>query len=447
MIQHREAASIDVGRLIDEGRWSSMAKLFVALTCIAALLDGFDNQVLGFALPVLIKDWHANKSQFAPVLAIGLIGMTIGSGLGGIMGDRFGRKTTIIASMAVFGASTAAVVLIHRVVDLAGLRLIAGIGIGGLFPNSGALAAELTPRTSRSVAVTATVISVPLGGMIGGLVASVILPEFGWRALFALGGTVPIIIAAILWAVMPESPLYLAQRPHRTAELRTLLGSLGFPTSASARFVARVSAGAKRPGVQQLFTVLYRRQTVMLCCAFFFSLFAIYTVFNWAPTLIVGTGAGIGTASRAVAAYNFGGVIGAISFAWVIGRYGSRIPMTAAAAAGAVTAIILAFLTRHSAGGTQLLLWMGLHGLFVNAAETSLVVLAAYVYETDLRATGIGAGLSVGRAGSIIGSFAGASMIAAGPFYYFLALGLALVGVCACISAMPRHMPSGAATR
>ena len=210
-------ARVDVGRLIDEGVWSGYQKTLVALTALAIIFDGADIQLAGVAVPAMMADWGAPRGAFAPVLAGGLVGMMIGGALGGVAGDRFGRRTALVGSLLTFGLLTLAIVFVDDLATLAVLRFVAGLGFGGTVPNAAALASEFVPARHRPVAVTLTIVCVPLGGTIAALalVASVILPGFGWRALFAAGGVMPLVVAAVRIAVLPESPQYLARHPAR----------------------------------------------------------------------------------------------------------------------------------------------------------------------------------------------------------------------------------------
>ncbi|MEP6831698.1 MAG: MFS transporter [Rhizomicrobium sp.] len=435
-------AAIDVGNLIDQAPWSLQAKAYVLLAALAVLLDGFDNQVLGFALPAIIREWGVARELFSPVVAIGLVGMAFGAGLGGIVGDNIGRKKALIGSVVLFGLATGAVAWVRDIPPLLVLRLIGGIGIGGVFPNAGALAAEFSPRARRPMAVALTIVCVPLGGMIGGLISAVVLPAFGWRALFILGGIAPLAMAGLLSAALPESPRYLARRPRRFEELAGLLRRFGHTIPPMAAFVDKteVSSDAKRPGLSALFSTYYLHDTFILWGAFFFNLFAIYSVFNWAPTLMTSMGLDLANASRAVAAYNFGGVIGAVLCAWLISRFGSRISMVSMAILAAGCAVILSLLSKGHPTVGVLTLWMALHGLFTNGVMTTLYSLSAHIYKADVRSTGSGAALSVGRIGAIVGSFAGAALINAGGDAYFMALAIALVGSAVCLMLIRRHI-------
>jgi AAHS family 4-hydroxybenzoate transporter-like MFS transporter len=146
-------SSIDVSELLDTGRWSRYQKLLTALVAIAVVFDGFDIQILGFAIPSLIREWHAASAEFGVVLAAGLAGMVVGALIAGYAGDRFGRRPAVIGCVVMFGLSTLATAFVGGFIGLTILRFITGIATGGLFPNVSALSAELAPLRRRSTAV------------------------------------------------------------------------------------------------------------------------------------------------------------------------------------------------------------------------------------------------------------------------------------------------------
>ena len=188
----------DIGRLLDHGAYTTMQKLVVFLAALSIVMDGFDGQLIGFAIPLMIKEWGITRGAFAPAVAAGLVGMGIGSACAGLFADRFGRRMAVIASVFVFGAATSAIGFAPDVLAVAALRFIAGLGIGGALPSSTTVTAEFTPARRRTLAVTATIVCVPLGGMLAGFFAGEILPAFGWRGLFFIGGTFPIALGVVL---------------------------------------------------------------------------------------------------------------------------------------------------------------------------------------------------------------------------------------------------------
>jgi MFS transporter, AAHS family, 4-hydroxybenzoate transporter len=176
-------AAIDAGALLDRSPWTGYQKLLTALAALAVIFDGFDIQILGFAIPSLMREWGVARSAFAPVLALGLAGMAVGSPVAGYIGDRFGRRPALIGCVAFFGVATVATAWVDSVTALAVLRFLTGMGAGGALPNAGALAAEFAPVRRKPVAVKLTIVCVPLGGMLGGLIAARVLPAYGWRTL------------------------------------------------------------------------------------------------------------------------------------------------------------------------------------------------------------------------------------------------------------------------
>src|SRR5438270_3003499 len=228
--------TIDVAALLDDNSWSTYQKLLTALAALALIFDGFDIQILGFAIPSLMRDWHAARNEFGPVLAIGLAGMVLGGPAAGYCGDRFGRRPALIGCILIFGLATLATAFVHEIFGLAVLRLITGVGTGGALPNVSALTAEFAPLRRRPTAVKLALVCVPIGGMLGGVLAAWILPTFGWKGLYGVGGALPLLVAAVLWMALPESPRFLAREPARWGRLARLLTRLGHSIPVGAGF-------------------------------------------------------------------------------------------------------------------------------------------------------------------------------------------------------------------
>ena len=442
-----DAGPVDVGRLLDEGNWSGYQRWLVALTALTIVFDGADNQLLGAAVPAMMRDWSVTRAAFAPVLALGLIGMTIGGAIAGIAGDRIGRKRALVASVIAFGVATAAISLVQSVAVLGALRFLAGLGLGGALPNAAALASEFVPRRHRAFAVTLTIVCVPLGGTLAGLLALRVLPALGWRALFLVGGLIPIAIGAALTRLLAESPRYLATRPEHSRDLRSLLTRMGHPVPDAATFVDSLERSVGRAGVRALLTPEFRRDTVALWCAFFSCLLAVYLGFNWIPAMITGAGLPPTVGSSGIMVYNLGGVAGAILGALTFNRLGSRPTMLALAMIGAVSAVGMRWVPVSSTSDTlPLMLMLVVNGGMTNAVQTTLYALAAQVYPTAIRATGVGAALAIGRGGAILSTYAGAwALDAGGPSSFFLVVAVAMGAVFVALTVVKRHIQPGLA--
>src|SRR4051794_28151085 len=430
VIDTSRGQTVDIGQILDDGPWTTMQKLVIILAALSIVADGFDGQLIGFAIPSIIKEWGVTRGDFAPVVASGLVGMGIGSACAGLFADQFGRRFAVIGSIAIFSLATCAIGFSQNLWMIAALRFIAGLGIGGALPTSTTMTAEFTPARSRTLAITATIVCVPLGGMLAGVFASFVLPSFGWRGLFWLGGLLPLTLSAVLFLRLPESPRFLAHHHARWPELIKQLGRMSRPVAAGTAFIdSREQDVSEDAGVRALFQQGRARDTIALWCACFMCLLAVYSAFSWLPTMLANEGLSASVAGSGLTAYNLGGVCGALLCAVAITRYGSRWPLAVCCAGGAASAFILQGV--NPTESTNLLIFgLGVHGLFVTTVQCIMYALCANVYPTNVRATGTAATLAIGRLGAILSAFAGAAVITAGgASAYFTMLGLAMVCV------------------
>ena len=424
-----------------------LQKSIVVLSAMTIIFDGMDIQMMGFAIPAIAKEWGVTKAAFAPILGLGLLGVALGAGLGGILGDRIGRRISVLLSVLVFAAATLGFAFAHTMTALFVLRTIAGLGIGGALPNVTTTTAEFTPSNRRPLAVTCAIVCIPLGGLVAGLIAAHVLVTGSWRVLFYIGGGAPLVLLLILLFALPESPRYLARLPQRRSDLVKLLGRMQISVPENARFVdeAPSTTGVEGSAFSEIFGKETLPSTLAIWAAFFCSLLTVYLVINWLPSVLAGLGLDLRTASQALAAWNFGGIFGALLFGWWINQKGSRIPMLTGTAAGLLTAVIARMVPIHKSGDHIMLLSaMTLNGLFLNAIQTVMYALAAHIYTTKARATGVAGALMVGRSGAIVSAFLGASLLAYGSNVYFLTLAVTLTGVLVALALLRRHIePAG----
>jgi AAHS family 4-hydroxybenzoate transporter-like MFS transporter len=435
-------AAVDVGRTIDEGRCGPYQITLVVLAALTIVFDGMDIQLLGVCIPSMMKHWNVTRTAFASVVAIGYLGMMIGGLVAGAAGDRAGRKTALLGSMMVFGVATLASATAGTVGILGLLRFVAGIGLGGAAPNAAALTAEYVPLRHRALAVTFTIVCVPLGATFAGLLAIPFLPAIGWRGLFAIGGTIPLVAAAILWRLLPESPRFLARHPHRWPELRSVLRRMGHVVDEGAMFDENTTRRITRTPLASLLERAFRRDTLSLWAAFFSCLLAVYLGFNWLPVILSGAGLGTSVASTGISVFNLGGVAGAIVGGLLIRRFGSRVTMVSMAAIAIASVVTLSRMTidARSAVG-PIILMLTLSGAMINAVQTTMYALAAHVYPTEMRATGVGTAAAIGRSGAILSGYAGPwALEYRGSASFFALMAAALTVTLLALSAVQRHV-------
>lgn len=414
-------AQFDVTKAIDDSGFTALQKFTYLLAALAIVVDGFDGQMIGYAIPMIMKEWGVTRAAFSVAVASGLTGMAIGSLSAGMIADRLGRKPVLIASIILFGSATTLIGFASDVTAVAVIRFFAGLGIGAALPAATTLTAEFIPFRHRTMAVITAIVCYPLGGMLAGLAAGQILPAQGWRVFFFVGGSLPIVYALVLIVFLRESPKYLARQSSRWEELRALMARMAHEVTHVREFTDGVIDAARRGSVAELFRNGRARDTSWLWLGFFMTQLAIYTAFSWLPTMLTTEGLSPALAGMGLTAYNFGGVIGAVLCALAINRFGSRGPMTFWAAMSAVTALGLKLV--GVTANPDIFLWgLGLHGLFVTALQCALTALCAHIYPTLIRTTGAASAMAFGRVGAILSSFAGAAMITAGGASAYLNL-------------------------
>jgi AAHS family 4-hydroxybenzoate transporter-like MFS transporter len=345
-----------------------------------------------------------------------------------------------------FAVPTLAIAAANDVVMLGVLRFLAGLGLGGAMPNAAALASEYVPVRRRPFAVTLTIVCIPLGGTLAALLAARVVPAYGWRALFVAGGAMPIVVAAVLFALLPESPRYLVARPERWPELVRLLQRLGHRLGADANFVDATGAGRparSRVSIRALFAPDLRRDTLGLFGAFFFCLLANYVGFIWIVAMLADAGFAQPQANNALAAFNFGGVAGALGGALVIQRFGSRTTMLGMSGLAVASALALAATPLRPPMTVWLIGMFALTGGLLNAVQTTMYALAAHVYPTEIRATGVGTAVAVGRLGNVLASYAGTfALDHGGPPAFFSTWAVTMAIVLGCLALVRRHIPA-----
>ena len=440
---------VDIGQLLDSARWTGYSKWLVALVALTIVFDGIDNQLLGIVIPTIMEEWGVARSAFAPVVSLGHMGMMVGGAIAGFAGDRFGRRTALLSSVVVFGVTTFGAAMVHDIPSLAVLRLLAGLGLGGAMPNAAALAAEYVPKRQRAFAVTLTIVCVPLGGSFAGLLGIRILPIVGWRMLFVLGGVIPIAAAVVLRFLMPESPRFLARHQSRWKELVATLRRMGHHLDADVAFEDKAEQSTASVSIGSLFRPEFRHDTLALWAAFFSCLLSVYFGLSWLAVLLSGAGFAISVASAGITVFNLGGVLGALLGGVAIGRLGSRRSMLAMSAAAVVSAGCLSLIDiTPTANVGRLLLLLTLAGASINGVQTTMYALAAHVYPSVVRASGVGSAVAFGRSGAILAGYLGPWTIAlGGTSAFFAAVATMMTATFVALALVQRHVPAHPAAR
>jgi MFS transporter, AAHS family, 4-hydroxybenzoate transporter len=420
--------TIDVDRAVETAKLRGPALLALICAASSLILDGFDIQAIGFAAPALVNDLGVERAALGPALAASLVGMALGSAAIGALGDRWGRRRTLLLSTALFGLATLLAATATSVGTLALWRFITGLGLGGALPAATALIAEFSPGKLRAQAIGAIQVGVPIGGMIGAALAAELIPMYGWRSVFLVGGVLPLVAAAIMYFLLPESPRFLATRPQCAHVLAALLARID-PRgrySADDAFVLSSDVATGKSGVRALFAPQLRWDTAVVSLAFLTNVFAVYAFFNWAPLVLTSLGFELVTAVKGAFVFNVAGIAGVIAVSWLIARVGSRRPLAVFAF---IAALSLAWLAWFADGLSALMIGIAVAGAAISAVQVGLYALAAHVFPTECRTSGIGWALGTGRVGGIVSSLGGGVVLAltgAGGFFGCIAAVLLL---------------------
>ncbi|CAE6826397.1 3-(3-hydroxy-phenyl)propionate transporter [Paraburkholderia domus] len=359
----------------------------VGLCLIVALLEGLDLQSTGVAAPRMAREFHLAVAQMGWAFSIGALGLLPGAAIGGRLADTLGRKRVLMLSVALFGIFSIATTQVWDLNSLLAARFLTGLGLGAAMPNLIALCAEAALPQQRSTAVGAMYCGMPFGAALAAVIGIVSPGDEGWRHIFYVGGVGPLLVLPLLAIFMRESAHFVA---------------------------ARSNPGGLReasPGIAQALWKEGRAgTTVALWISYLGTLIVLYFLINWLPSLVLSRGLTRVQAGVVQMMFNIGGGIGAIVIASMMDRIGRRRTV-----AGMYLGIAVALAALVGASGGTSMAWGGLlAGLFLVGGQSVLYALASSIYPTEVRGTGVGAAVAVGRMGSILGPLIAGQLLAIG---------------------------------
>jgi AAHS family 4-hydroxybenzoate transporter-like MFS transporter len=403
-----DVSPVDVAGFIDAQPVGGF-QIRLLLTCAAVLfLDGFDTTAIGYVAPSLAKEWGLTKGALGPVFSAGLFGLMIGALLFGPLADRIGRKKIIIFSAAAFGIGALVTAFVQDVNTLLAIRFLTGLGLGGAMPNTIALTSEFSPHRRRATMVMAMFCGFSLGAALGGFLAAGLIPHFGWRSVFVVGGVAPLLLAPVLALKLPESVRFLALTGRANARVAQLLGRINpkAAVAAATRFVVHEPELVGIP-VLHLFRAGRTLVTLLLWVVFFMSLLDLYFLSNWLPTVLNDLGASVSEAAAIGSMLQVGGVVATFALGNIIDRFSFRalalLYFIAVFAVGAIGQL------GHSVALVTMAIFVA--GFCIVGGQIAANALAAGFYPTSVRASGVGWALGIGRVGSIVGPLVGGVLL------------------------------------
>jgi MFS transporter, AAHS family, 4-hydroxybenzoate transporter len=404
-----DAAEVQVSHFLDEYGLGSFQIKLIVWSVLLAMIDGYDIGAIAFAAPSLIKEWHVAPKELGLVLSASNIGVLFGSQIFGWIGDRYGRKTALILANLLFGVFTFIAAYSSNLTELSWLRLVAGLGIGGVIPNLVAINAESAPRTMRATLAIIAVGLVPLGGALAGFAAAALVPQHGWQVLFQIGGVVPVVFALAGIVMLPESIKFMALHESQRGKMEALLTAIrpDFKVPPNARFVIEDEKQSPSNPIH-LFDNGLQAITPLTWLMFACNLMGYFFLISWTPTLMGAAHVPPQTAALAGAALQVGGTIGALVLCWWLQKARFlAIAILFVIAVPVVSSIGYAGLSSTSA----LITATFFAGVIVLGIQSGINVVGAMIYPTSLRANGSGWQLGIGRLGAIVGPLVGAAFV------------------------------------
>lgn len=432
---------------LDDKPMNGFQWLAVVICMVINMVDGFDVLVTAFAAKAISAEWALNGSQLGMLLSAGLMGMAGGSLFIAPWADRIGRRPMILGCLTVSGIGMLLSALARTPLELGALRVLTGLGVGGILACSNVIASEYASRRWRGLAVTLQSTGYALGSALGGVLAVWMIDAHGWRSIFLFGGGATLGVALLVLARLPESMDFLLTRrpPDALQRVNTLNAAVGLP--ALAALPARQAAsGPQGSRFAQLLGPALRRPTLLVWLSFFTVMFGFYFVMSWTPKLLSASGLTGPQGVTAGVLLSLGGILGAALLGLLAARFALKRVL---AGFLVITALLLSVFvsSAHPLAISYALAF--LIGAFANGSVAGLYAIGPVVYPAQVRATGLGIGIGVGRLGAIVSPLVAGALIDQHwlPTQLYLGYGLAFAAA-ACIVMLHRlsaHDGSGAA--
>lgn len=433
-----QGPTLDIPALIDANPIGRFQLGVFVLAGAAMIIDGFDVQSMGFVAPELVRDWGIARVALGSVFSASLVGMLLGSLALSVLADRIGRRPVLVASMLFAGLCMLGTAHARTLAQLLALRALSGAGVGAIMGNAMALVSEYCPARRRASTMMLVSCGFTAGAVFGGLIAGWLIPLAGWRAVFLSGGLASLAIGLLMAAMLPESVQFLVLRGGRRERIARLVKGI-VPHEpgallAEAHYLVRGAKPAGAP-VAELFRAGRARATLLLWGLNFANLLNLFFLSNWLPTIVSDLGQPRAVAIAIGTLLQVGGTLGTIGMGLLIDRAGYFRVLVPGFVAAALAILLIG---QPGLPLPALFAVVLLGGICIVGGQPAINALTASVYPTRIRATGIGWGLGIGRAGSIVGPVA-AGQLGGSAHAMFAASALIALASCAMTLVLARR--------
>lgn len=424
----------------ESGGWTPLRITVVFICFLLNAIDGMDIVIMSYVAPVLKSAWQLSPEVLGTVFSASLAGMAIGGLFIAPLADRFGRRPLIMSLLAVITVAMLASSQARNVYELIALRAIIGMSVGAFLASVTTMAADFAPKGQQGMVVAIAIAGYPLGAVITGVTIAHFLPVWGWHGALMAAGIVSLVVLPFVVMILPESIDYLkrVQPAGALEKLNVILRRLG--DAPLATLPPRVTT--QKASVRAIFAEGRLVATFALWLAIIMGFMTFYFLVSWITQLTVQSGLPVDKAIYAGALFNLGGFIGTL----IIGACGSRFGLPrvtcVALVAGAVVVAAFGYVTVSL---TVTLALAFCAGFTTNGGFNAFYALGAALYPTEIRSTGIGWAMGVGRLGAVIGPMLGGILIGQGlslaALLAVFAIPLVIAGSAALIVRPHQHEP------
>lgn len=400
----------DPREIINNSPMKPLQILAVGICIFLNALDGFDVLAITFAAPGIAEDWGLGPGAIGIMISAGLVGMGLGSLLLGPLADKYGRRAAILGCTLVMGVGMLLSATTTDMVMMSVYRLITGLGIGVMLAVTNAMTAEFANDKRRDFCVSIMVVGYPVGVVLGGSVAAVLLSHYEWQSVFIFGGALTLAVLPVVYFLLPESIEFLATKKGADGleEINAILKRFGH--SLAERINAPAITTEKAP-LLSLFSPDMMRNTVTLTAAYFLHITTFYYAMGWVPSIITSLGFDKAAGASISVWVSIGGIIGGGTIGWLASYVGIGRLLTFMMFGTAAAVVFFGQVTPEL---ELLKLSAFILGVFIFSGIVGLYALVARSFPTHLRSTGTGFVIGIGRAGAVISPAATGFLFEAG---------------------------------
>lgn len=438
------AGKAGVSQIVASGPLKPWQLVTLVLCVLINISDGLDTSAIAYAAPSILKEWRLGPETMGLIFSLGAAGLVCGAIFIAPLADRVGRRNIILGAVAANGVSMLAIAAVNSVEALLCLRFVTGLGIGALVPSLSVMVIEFSTERRGNIFLALVHVGFAVGAMLGAAVGAMLIESFGWRSIFVFAGVVSLVLAALSFVLLPESLHFLLTRQPRNALARAnaLLTRLGEPPLDS--LPPRPPAARAGMGtVRMLFAPEYRTATLLLWLAAFSRYFVSYFLTQWKPQILVLAGVSPGLAIASGIVTGGAAILGAL----LMGTFASALGAPRATCASFVLCAASLVTFGFVQADPVLLLAVAAVALFaIEATFTGVVIASTRFYPAELRSTGVGYTIGVGRFGAIAGPYLGGALLAMNldrAIVYPVYAGVCLVGAAAIVIAFRRRHGAG----